>query len=232
MPDYDFIPGYPKLGDDVGGSPYNPPGSEFATAWLNPILKTIAVHWTTLAVNTTATIADYGKSIKLNGKTLTLDPVADLHNGWQIIVRGPGIVQPDAGEGDPITLISTQWARVTHDDGVVEVLISSEGSQEPLSMAAELAGGVEEGTYPVARYYHTVSSFTHLYADIITGTGSVIFYLQVNDDDALGPYSVAAGVPLNVTVDIGLEIGDTVDLILEAPTGLVEFLYAQLDGSN
>lgn len=232
MADYDFIPTFPAIGDVVGGTPYNPDGATFATAWLNPIIKTTALHWTTLAVDTTANALDHGKAFALGGNVLTLDPVADLNAGWRIHVKGPGTITPETGEGDPVVLISTQWAVVTHDLTDVIVLVSSAGSQEPLSVAVQLAGGIEEGTYPAALRYHTISSYTHLFGDVITGTGSVIGYIHVNGSPVYGPFEVEAGTPLNAVIDIGLEIGDTVDLILEAPTGLVEYLYLQMDGSS
>jgi hypothetical protein len=131
-----------------------------------------------------------------------------------------------------VVLISTQWAVVTHDGTAVMILVSSAGSQEPLSMSVQLAGGVEEGTYPAALYYHTISSFTHLYAEIITGTGSNIFYVHVDGVPVAGPFEVVAGAPLDETVAVDLVKGDTVDIILEAPTGDVEHIYFQLDGSS
>jgi hypothetical protein len=232
MVDYNFIPGKPKIADIVGGSPYSPDGPAFANDWLNPILKQTAAHWTVLSNNYTATVDDHGKWYKLAGYTMTLDPVADLNTGWRVHVQGPGIITPETGEGDSVTLISTQWAIVTHDGTSVIVLISSAGSQEPLATAVQLAGGIEEGTYPAALRYHTVSSFTHLHGEIITGTGSVIVYVHVNGLPVAGPFEIESGSPIDETIDVGLEIADYVDWIIEDPTGLVEYLYLQMDGSS
>lgn len=126
MTDYNFVPNFPGLGDDVLGTPYNPAGPEFAEDWLNIILKRgAATHWTTLTGNATATVAEHGRAYFLDDYTLALDPASALMTGWRAMAVGPGDINPD--DGSTISLASGEWALIGSDGTTTFILRSGAG---------------------------------------------------------------------------------------------------------
>jgi hypothetical protein len=102
---------------------------------------------------------------------------------------------------------------------------------EPLVITIANAAGIADGVYPMTRKFHGSATFTHIYAEVLEGTGAVVGYIHKNGVAVYGPISFTAPATFDVTgLGIALAPNDTVDFVLESAAAGVTLLLVQMDG--
>lgn len=118
------------------------------------------------------------------------------------------------------------------DQGIQGIQGVPGAAGEPLICVVQDTGGIVVGTYPVVRSYHGAATMGHIYAELLVGTGDVLFYVHQNGSPVYGPVTVNDSAPIDLA-DLGLTLAadDAVDIVVESAAATALYLLVQMDGN-